>query len=669
MTENTRPRRRRTAATGVASSGPATSYIYRDENGEPLFRVVRGRNKRFFQERWEDGGWKRGVRGHVEPVLYNMPLVTEAVTEGRVVWLVEGEKDADALTSNGVVATTMPGGAGKWRDEYSYMLLGAKRVNVVWDNDEQDPKTGKYPGQEHALQVEASIKRVGLNVRLLRAKAGKDAYDHLEAGYDVTDFVQERPGPPLPPAETNGHSKQPAVNGKRKLPAVFQLALYKLREHAEHNNLPQPRETERGYEVCCPAHDDKQPSLGIMVGEDQPLVVNCQRGCTIQEIADALEIDVREFSEAKQPDYDADTERALRRLRADREARFLLASEAAPTIEVPMLNPEEYLSRPLPKYPYTVEELHITGSNTLVVSQYKVGKTTLMINLFRSLVNVEPFLGHFDVQEVNGKIAYLDYEMQESQFRGWLTAGPHLNTRRMVPPWHLRGSSLHFWARGVREQFVKWLQENEVKVLIIDTAARAWAGLVDNENDNTQMLKFTDTLDQVKAEANVTDLFLVTHMGRNIFVPEGEERARGATRLEDWMDSGWYYTKDETGGRYLRAIGRGVDQDSFALSYEPHTHSLLTSGVSRREHQYQKGMQLVVDTICQFDAPPSMTELKDLMPGGDSNNKQRVILEAETRGLIIRRKGQGRTMRCELTEAGLRLHERRIEMNSNGNGH
>lgn len=665
MTGETRPGRRRRSATSAAASGPTTnsSYIYRDENGERLFRVVRGKNKRFHQERYENGQWKLGIRG-VPRTLYNMPAVADAVTNHKVIWIAEGEKDVEALKANGLIATTNPGGAGKWKDEYSYMLLGAKRVHIIWDNDDRDPKTGKYPGQEHALQVEASLRGVGLTVRMFRAKTGKDAYDHFAAGHSIYEFVQERPGPALVVPETNGHSKA-HTEGPQRLPAVFQLALFKLREHAAEKGLPQPRSTDKGYEACCPAHDDRNPSLGIMVGDEQPLVVSCQRGCTHAEIAEALDIDPREFSAAIS-DHNAATQKRLEFLRADAEARVVLASEAAPKLVLPVSDPLKYLTEPVPEYPYTVEELHITGSNTLVVSQYKAGKTTLMINLFRSVVNVEPFLGHFEVIRTPGRVAYLDYEMQRAQFQAWLAAGGGLNYDRMVAPWHLRGQSLHFWVPGVRDRFVDWLQRHEVSVLIIDTAARAWSGLVDNENDNTQILRFTDTLDNIKEEAGVIDLFLVTHMGRDRFVPEGEERARGATRLEDWMDTGWYLTKDDAGTRYLRALGRGVDQDAFALTYEPSTHQLLTSGVSKKEYMNQTALQQVVDIIASFDGAPSMTELKDMLGSGDNTQKHKWILEAETRGLIQRVQGQGRTKKCELTEAGLRLHQRKIDVNLKG---
>ena len=54
----------------------------------------------------------------MERVLYRLPDVAAAVRQGRVVFVVEGEKDADALARLGLAATTNVGGAGKWRAEY-----------------------------------------------------------------------------------------------------------------------------------------------------------------------------------------------------------------------------------------------------------------------------------------------------------------------------------------------------------------------------------------------------------------------------------------------------------------------------------------------------------------------------------------------------------------------
>ena len=41
-----------------------------------------------------------------------------AVQDSRTVYIVEGEKDVQAVERAGGVATCNPGGAGKWRAEY-----------------------------------------------------------------------------------------------------------------------------------------------------------------------------------------------------------------------------------------------------------------------------------------------------------------------------------------------------------------------------------------------------------------------------------------------------------------------------------------------------------------------------------------------------------------------
>ena len=124
-----------------------THYTYTDESGTDLFQVVRtmknGR-KSFFQRHSNgNGGWINGIKG-VRRVLYQLPAVREAIETGMTVFLVEGEKDVDRLTDEGLTATTCPMGAGKWRDEYADTLSGADVV-ILPDNDE--------PGRAHAEQV------------------------------------------------------------------------------------------------------------------------------------------------------------------------------------------------------------------------------------------------------------------------------------------------------------------------------------------------------------------------------------------------------------------------------------------------------------------------------------------------------------------------------------
>lgn len=118
---------------------PVANYIYTDEDGEPVFRVVRydmgGGKKRFVQNKYLGGGdnWASNL-GDAKKVLYRLPAVRDAAKHGRRVLYVEGEKDVHTLESLGFVATTHAGGAGGWKSEYAAMLDGAE-VLVLPDND------------------------------------------------------------------------------------------------------------------------------------------------------------------------------------------------------------------------------------------------------------------------------------------------------------------------------------------------------------------------------------------------------------------------------------------------------------------------------------------------------------------------------------------------------
>ena len=153
-------------------------YPYLDEHGKPLFEVVRFPGKRFAQ-RLPDGSW--GLNG-ARRVLYRLPRVLDAVRKGETVYVAEGEKDVAALERAGVVATTNPGGAGKWRKEYSEALRGAK-VTVIADRDDL--------GREHARQVAQALEAVATKVRAVEPAEGKDVSDHLAAGraLDALEFL------------------------------------------------------------------------------------------------------------------------------------------------------------------------------------------------------------------------------------------------------------------------------------------------------------------------------------------------------------------------------------------------------------------------------------------------------------------------------------------------
>ncbi len=144
-------------------------YRYVDEQGTPLFEVVRFPGKQFRQRR-ADGSW--GLNG-ARRVLYRLPRVLEAIENGEEIMIVEGEKDVHALERIGIPATCNPGGAGKWRREYSEALRGAK-VIIVADRDD--------PGRDHAREVAESLRGVAAEIDVCEPGIGKDVSELLAAG-------------------------------------------------------------------------------------------------------------------------------------------------------------------------------------------------------------------------------------------------------------------------------------------------------------------------------------------------------------------------------------------------------------------------------------------------------------------------------------------------------
>ena len=142
-----------------------SSYVYKDKQGRPLFEVNRWEPKSFTQARIEPDGRRvsgQGCMRGVQLVPYRLPALIKAVDADDPVYVVEGERDADALWAADLVATTNPGGSGKWRKSYSEHFRKASDVRVIADNDPQ--------GQKHAQQVAEALGTAKERLRALRSE-------------------------------------------------------------------------------------------------------------------------------------------------------------------------------------------------------------------------------------------------------------------------------------------------------------------------------------------------------------------------------------------------------------------------------------------------------------------------------------------------------------------
>lgn len=162
---------------------PVALYNYKDEGGKLIFQAVRFEPKGFAYRRPDgEGGWICDLAG-VERIPYRLYDLTER--EPEVLYIAEGEKDVDRLWSIGLPATCNPGGAEKWKDEYTTYLakrLPLLEVVILADADE--------PGRKHAIQVAKSWMDKVRVVRILRDWPGgvRDVSDYLDAGHSKEDL-------------------------------------------------------------------------------------------------------------------------------------------------------------------------------------------------------------------------------------------------------------------------------------------------------------------------------------------------------------------------------------------------------------------------------------------------------------------------------------------------
>ena len=168
---------------------PSHIYKYTDEDGKLLFEVLRipkpDGKKTFVQrqpvpESVKKSGWQWNMNG-VRRVLYHLPEVLRARSDGELIFLVEGEKDVETLRARGHVATNNPMGAGKWEPEYTE-ALSACNVVIISDAD--------TPGRDHARKVKELLDEVGSVVEVCEPMPGcKDITDHFNAGGTLDQLV------------------------------------------------------------------------------------------------------------------------------------------------------------------------------------------------------------------------------------------------------------------------------------------------------------------------------------------------------------------------------------------------------------------------------------------------------------------------------------------------
>lgn len=220
--------------------------------------------------------------------------------------------------------------------------------------------------------------------------------------------------------------------------------------------------------------------------------------------------------------------------------------------------------------PERVENLIPAEGRLLIVAMRKTGKTTFVLNLSKSLITGEPFLGRLGVRPIKGRVGILNYEVSGRTFIKWLEeAGVPLDRVFLA---NLRGKQNPLLTEQGRADLAKQLKEANVEVLIVDPFGRAYKGK--SQNDAAEVTPWLVDLDQLASDAGCSEVVLSAHAGWN------GEHTRGSSALEDWPDTIAWMTRNERDERFLKSEGR-MDEDLHEdrLDWDPGTRTLSLSGI------------------------------------------------------------------------------------------
>lgn len=154
------------------------THIYKDKNGniiaqKKIFKDSDGRKSAEWY-RYENGEYVKGLNGLSIP-LYNVSGIKVA----EVIYIVEGEKDADTLISAGLAAVSPPNGAGSsWKKEYNEYLYN-KDIIILTDNDEA--------GEKHGIKVANALSNVAKSIKLIPTTS---IYSDICEKGDISDVVE-----------------------------------------------------------------------------------------------------------------------------------------------------------------------------------------------------------------------------------------------------------------------------------------------------------------------------------------------------------------------------------------------------------------------------------------------------------------------------------------------
>jgi AAA domain len=297
--------------------------------------------------------------------------------------------------------------------------------------------------------------------------------------------------------------------------------------------------------------------------------------------------------------WDKAVKQRAQQYKIEREARQRVDAEMRPAIHYPPIRPlDVLLAADFGPIHYRIDGVAPTNGRVLLVAQYKAGKTTLVGNLIRALVDGEPFLGHFGVNTPAQRLVLIDDEMSERTVQQWMRDQHIDNTAAVADVITLRGNTaaLNLLDEECRAVWAQRLRDVGCDYLIIDCLRPVLDAL--GLDENRDVGRFLVAWDALMAAAAIPDAALVQHMGH------ANERARGDSRLLDWPDAGWKLVRendDPASPRYFSAYGRDVNIAEGRLGFDATTRHLTYTAGSRHTTRVDDAVTAIIKVLAEGD--------------------------------------------------------------------
>jgi len=344
----------------------------------------------------------------------------------------------------------------------------------------------------------------------------------------------------------------------------------------------------------------------------------------VRLLADAAPYGVPQDVQQERDDlyYQGTFDAELRKLRAREEARRALKREqaGAHAERPPLKLGAAFLDEPDEVAEYRIKGLLPSGGRAILAAQYKAGKSTMIGNLVRSLVDGDEFLGEFLVPKAARRVVLLDDELSENMLRRWLR-DQGIQRRDGFAVVSLRGrlSTFDILDATVRQEWAGALREIGAEVVILDCLRPILDAL--GLDENTEAGRFLVAFDELLGMCGAAEAVVVHHMGHQ------GERSRGSSRLRDWPDVEWRLVRedldDPASARYFSAFGRDVEVPESLLSFDEDTRHLSIAGGSRKKHKDEasarKALPAVLEVIGAHAEGISGRKIEEAFSGASIN--------------------------------------------------